>query len=69
LGMSLPFSSKSHLPVYVKPIHETINVPVILYGYETCSLTLREEHGLRIFEKRLMRSVFGFKREEVRGDW
>jgi hypothetical protein len=47
--MSLPFSSKSHLPVYVKPIHETINVPVILYGYETWSFKPRKEPRLSMF--------------------
>jgi hypothetical protein len=43
--------------------------PVVLYGYETCSLTLRKEHRLRVFEIRMLRTIFGPKRDEVKGDW
>jgi hypothetical protein len=39
-----------------------------LYGGETCSLTLREEHRLRVFENRVLRGIFGNKRE-VMGEW
>jgi hypothetical protein len=39
---------------------------VVLYGCETWSLTLREEHGLRVFENRVLRRVFGLKRDKVR---
>jgi hypothetical protein len=39
----------------------------ILYGCETWSLTLREEHGLRMFENRVLRRIFGPKRDEVTG--
>jgi len=39
-----------------------------LYGYETLSLTLMEEHRLRLFENRVLRRIFGTKREEVVGD-
>jgi len=42
---------------------------VVLYGYETWSLTLREERRLRVFEKRVLRRVFGPKRDEVTGEW
>jgi uncharacterized membrane protein len=42
---------------------------VLLYGCETWSLTLREEHRLRVFEKRVLRRIFGPKRDEVTGDW
>ena len=45
-------------------IYRTIIMPVVLYGCETWSLTLREEHSLRV-----MRRVFGPKREEVTGEW
>jgi hypothetical protein len=38
-----------------------------LYGYETLSLTLREEHRLRVFENRVLRRIFGPNREEVSG--
>jgi hypothetical protein len=39
------------------------------YGCETCSLTLREEHRLRVFENRVLRKIFGPKRDEVTGGW
>jgi hypothetical protein len=42
---------------------------VILYGCETWSLTLREEHRLRVFENRVLRRIFGPKRDEVTGGW
>jgi hypothetical protein len=43
-------------------------VPVVLYGHETWSLTLREEHRLRVFENRVLRRIFGPKRDEVTGE-
>ena len=43
--------------------------PVILYGCETWSLTLREERRLRMFENRLLRRIPGAKRDEVTGEW
>jgi hypothetical protein len=42
---------------------------VVLYGSETWSLTLREEHRLREFENRVLRRIFGPKRDEVTGEW
>jgi hypothetical protein len=42
---------------------------VVLYGCETWSLTLREEHRLRVFENRVLSRIFGPKREEVMGGW
>jgi hypothetical protein len=39
-------------------------LPIVLYGYETWSLTLREEHRLRVFENGVLRKIFGPKREE-----
>jgi hypothetical protein len=42
---------------------------VVLYGCETWSLTLREEHRLRVFENRALRRTFGQKRDEVTGKW
>jgi hypothetical protein len=50
-------------------IYKTIILPVVLYGCETFSLTLREEHRLRVFENRVLRSIFGPKRDEVTGEW
>jgi hypothetical protein len=50
-------------------IYRTIILPVVLYGCETWSLTLREERRLRVFENRLLRRVFGPKRDEVTWEW
>jgi hypothetical protein len=50
-------------------IQKAIIFPVVLYGYETWSLTLREEHRLRVFESRVLRWIFGPKRDEVTGEW
>jgi hypothetical protein len=61
-------------------IYKTIILPVVLYGYnrscwhkfnqrETWSLTLREEHRLRVSENRVLRRIFGPKRDEVTGGW
>ena len=50
-------------------IYRTIILPVVLYGCETWSLTLREENRLRVFENRVLRGTFGAKRDEVRGEW
>jgi hypothetical protein len=50
-------------------VYRTIILPVVLYGCETWSLTLREEQRLRVFENRVLRRIFGRKRDEARGDW
>jgi hypothetical protein len=50
-------------------IYRTIIRPVVLYGCETWSLALREERRLRVFENRVLRKVFGPKRDEVTGEW
>jgi hypothetical protein len=50
-------------------IYRTITLPVVLYGWETRSLMLREEHRLRVFENRVLRRIFGPKRDEVMGEW
>jgi len=50
-------------------IYSTIILPVVLYGCETWSLTLREERRLRVFENRVLRRIFGPKRDEVTGEW
>jgi hypothetical protein len=47
----------------------TIILPVVLYGCETWSLTLREEHRLTVSENRVLRRIFGPKRDEVTGEW
>jgi len=46
-----------------------IKLPVVLYECETWSLTLREERRLRVFENRVLRRIFGPKRDEVTGEW
>jgi hypothetical protein len=50
-------------------IYRTIILPVILYGCDTWSLTLREKHRLRVFENRMLRKIFVSKRYEVTGEW
>jgi hypothetical protein len=50
-------------------IYKTIILPVVLYGCEAWSLALGEEHGLRVFENRVVRRIFGTKRDEVTGEW
>jgi hypothetical protein len=49
-------------------IYRTIILPVVVYGFETWSLTLREERRLRVFENRMLRRIFGSKRDEVTGN-
>jgi hypothetical protein len=46
-------------------IYKTIILPAVLYGCETWSLTLREKHRLRVFENRVLRRIFGPKRDFV----
>jgi hypothetical protein len=50
-------------------IYKTIILPVVLYGCETWSLMLREEHRQRVFENRVLRRISGPKRDEVTGEW
>ena len=50
-------------------ICRTIILPFVFYGSETCSLTLREERKLRVFENRVLRRIFGPVRDEVTGEW
>jgi hypothetical protein len=50
-------------------VYRTVALPVVLYGCETWSLTPREEQRLRVFENRVVRSVFGPKRNEAIGEW
>jgi hypothetical protein len=49
-------------------IYKTVILPVVLYGCETWSFTLKEEHRLRVFENRVLRRIFGPKRDEVTGE-
>ena len=50
-------------------IYRTILLPVVFYGCETWSLTLREERRLRVFENRVLKRIFGPKRDEVTRKW
>jgi hypothetical protein len=50
-------------------IFKTTISPVVLYGCETWSLALREEHRLKMFENRVLRRIFGPKRDETTGGW
>jgi hypothetical protein len=69
----LLFSPKSFVfPSHIKTlnikIYKTVILPVVLYGCETWSLILGKEHRLNVFEKRVLRKIFGPKREED-GSW
>jgi len=46
-----------------------IILPVVLYGCETWSLTLRVDRRLRVFENRVLKRIFGSKRDVVTGEW
>ena len=50
-------------------IYRTIILPVVLYGCEIWSLTLREERKQRMFENMVLRRIFGPRREQVTGEW
>jgi hypothetical protein len=50
-------------------IYRIIILPVVLYGCETWSLTLKEERRLREFENWELRRIFGLKRDDVMGEW
>jgi hypothetical protein len=67
-GQRLPSSHLLSRNVKGK-IYKTIILPVVLYGFETWSLILSEEHRLRVFENRVVRGIFGPKRDEVTGEW
>jgi hypothetical protein len=48
---------------------KTVSLPMVLYGCKTCPVTIREEHRLRVFENRVLRRIFGPKRDEMTGGW
>ena len=50
-------------------IYRTIILPIVLHGCETWLLTLREGSRLRVFENRVLRRIFGPRRDEVTGEW
>jgi hypothetical protein len=50
-------------------IYNNISLPVVLYRCETWSLTLREEHRMKVFENRVLRRIFRAKKDEKIGGW
>jgi hypothetical protein len=57
------------LPKSIKiVIYKTVILMVVLYGCETWSVTLREENRLKVFDNRVLRRIFGPKRDEMKGD-
>ena len=50
-------------------LYRNIILPVVLYGRETWSPTMREERRLRVFENRVLKRIFGSKRDEITGEW
>jgi hypothetical protein len=69
----LPFGpeSSSSLPSKYKKIkiHISIILSLVFYGFETWPVILREERRLKVFEKRILRKMFGYERERVTGEW
>jgi hypothetical protein len=65
MAMNLLSSSLLSKNLKIK-IYRTVILPVVLYGFGTWSLTLREERRLRVFEKRVLGRVFGPRRDEVK---
>jgi hypothetical protein len=50
-------------------VYKTMFLSLVLYGFETWSLTVREGHRLRAFENRVLRRIYGPKRDELAGSW
>jgi hypothetical protein len=50
-------------------MNRTIILSVVLYGREIWSLTIRKEYRLRVFERRVLRNIFGYRKKDVTGDW
>jgi hypothetical protein len=69
LSVHSPLSSRLLTRKLKVKMYRTIIRPVVVYGCETWSVTLREEHRLRVFENRVLRRIFGPKRDEVTGEW
>ena len=65
---SLLSSSLLYKSMKIK-IHRTIILPIVWYGCETWCLILMEERGLRVFENKVLRRIFGPNRDEVTGEW
>ena len=63
------FSSKLLSKNLKIKIYRTIILPVVVYGCETWSMTLREERKLRVFDNMVLRRIYGPRRDEVMGEW
>ena len=70
LFSSIMLSKNIKIKIYVYiHTHRTVILPFVLHGCSTWSLTLREERRLRVFENRVLRRIFGLKRDQVTGEW
>ena len=49
--------------------YKTVILPVVLFGYETWSLALRKEQKFKVFENKVLRTIFGAKKGEITGEW
>ena len=62
--------SSSLISKFIKiKIKRTVILSMILYGYENWSLTFKEGHMLRVFQNKVLKKIFGSKRDEVTGEW
>jgi hypothetical protein len=50
-------------------IYRTINLSLVLYRFETWSVTLREEHRLKVFQRRVLGRIFGPQKDEILRGW
>ncbi|KAJ4440348.1 hypothetical protein ANN_08487 [Periplaneta americana] len=66
-GLLAGYSECEALSAVIRHVGGYVNI--FLYGCETWTLTLREEHRLRVFENKVLRKIFGAKRDEVTGEW
>jgi hypothetical protein len=75
VGIFIKFVDKFRLNLDINNKHFTstqytkLILPLVFHGCETWSLTIREEHRLRAFENRVLRRIFGPRRDEVTGEW
>jgi hypothetical protein len=73
--MLATFQSRTFLSFCLLPkninirVHKTIIMPAVLYGCEICSLTLRQEYTLRVFDNSMVKGIFGARRNEVTREW
>ena len=65
---NLLFSSLLSKNLKIK-IYRTIILSVVLYGFESWSVRMREERSLRVFENMVLRRIFGPKSDKVTGEW